>query len=217
MKQKILAALKTEYAKSGLSDKAFDGVAAVLAKTVTKEDEIDGVVRSDETRGLVQAYQSDTDRVRTEKAQLQSEFDKYKTEHPGEKPDPNPEPPKPGPDDALLKRIEALEQANREKDERLARNEKIAAVRASMKEQGSDNDAILDLVLEKAEFKPDDRAADIAAGLKSSYDAAFKRFYGEGPVPRVHRNAGPEDYRKEDSDFVARLRAEGKLPQEQEK
>ncbi|MGM9736954.1 MAG: hypothetical protein ACI3ZT_00910 [Candidatus Cryptobacteroides sp.] len=214
MKTKLLTALKTEYAKSGLSDKAFDGVASVLVKTVTKEDEIDGVVKSDETKALIKAYQTDTDKVRTEKANLQAEFDKYKQEHPETN-----VPPKKEDDEKnkeLLARIAALEKENKDAKEKAARTEKLANIRAKMKEQGSDNDNILDLVLDKAEFKEEDKVDDIAATLKSAYDAKYTQFYGDGPVPRAHKTTVPEYTGKEDDDFAEELRRDGKLPKKEE-
>ncbi|MBQ6097927.1 MAG: hypothetical protein IJK99_09290 [Bacteroidales bacterium] len=212
MKAELLTALKTEYAKSGLSDKAFDGVASVLVKTVTKEDEIDGVVKSDETKNLIKAYQTDTDKVRTEKATLQAEFDKYKKEHPETK-----TPPKTEEEDSetikqMKAEIEALKLANKEKDEKAARAEKMASVRAKMKEQGSDNDNILDLVLDKAEFKDDESIDDIATRLKSDYDAKYTKFYGDGPRPLHHGKTVPEYTGTEDDDFADSLRSEGVLP-----
>ena len=216
MKAKLLTALKTEYAKSGLSDKAFDGVASVLVKTVTKEDEIDGVVKSEETKNLIKAYQTDTDKVRTEKASLQAEFDKYKKEHP-EKDGTNKNDDEP--DDAtkkLLERIEALENENKEAKAMASRSEKLTAVRAKMKDNGSDNENILDLVLEKAEFKDEDTVDDIATRLKSEYDAKFTKFYGEGAVPPTHKQTTSQYTGKEDDDFVESLRREGKLPQKSE-
>lgn len=41
MKEKILAALKTNYAKLGFSQKALDGVAAFLEKTVNDDSQIE--------------------------------------------------------------------------------------------------------------------------------------------------------------------------------
>lgn len=214
MKTKLLTALKTEYAKSGLSDKAFDGVASVLVKTVTKDDEIDGVVKSDETKALIKAYQTDTDKVRTEKANLQAEFDKYKKEHPETTPPKNE-----GDEDKnkeLLDRIAALEQENKEAKQKAARTEKLASIRTKMKEQGSDNDNILDLVLEKAEFKDEDSVDDIATNLKTAYDAKYTQFYGDGPVPHSHKTTVPEYTGTEDDDFAETLRREGKLPKKGE-
>lgn len=215
MKTKLLTALKTEYAKSGLSDKAFDGVASVLVKTVTKEDEIDGVVKSDETKALIKAYQTDTDKVRTEKANLQAEFEKYKKEHPETKPDPKPDEHEDEQTKQLKARIEALENENKEAKQKAARTEKLTGIRAKMKEQGSDNDNILDLVLEKAEFKDEDSVDDIAANLKDAYDAKYTKFYGDGPVPHNHKTSVPEYTGTEDDDFAETLRREGKLPKKE--
>ena len=214
MKTKLLTALKTEYAKSGLSDKAFDGVASVLVKTVTKDDEIDGVVKSDETKALIKAYQTDTDKVRTEKANLQAEFDKYKKEHP------ETEPPKPTEtEDPEIKKMKEeianLKKANEEKDKKAARAEMLATIRTKMKEQGSDNDNILDLVLDKAEWKEDETADDIATRLKTDYDAKYTKFYGDGPVPHNHKTTVPEYTGTEDDDFAETLRKEGKLPKKE--
>lgn len=214
MKTKLLTALKTEYAKSGLSDKAFDGVASVLVKTVTKDDEIDGVVKSDETKALIKAYQTDTDKVRTEKANLQAEFDKYKKEHP------ETEPPKPNENEdpeikKMKEEIANLKKANEEKDKKAARAEMLATIRTKMKEQGSDNDNILDLVLDKAEWKEDETADDIATRLKTDYDAKYTKFYGDGPVPHNHKTTVPEYTGTEDDDFAETLRKEGKLPKKE--
>lgn len=214
MKAKLLAALKTEYKTLGLSDKAFDGVASVLAKTVTKEDEIDGVVKADETKALIKAYQADADKLRQEKAQLQSEYDAYKREHP--ETTPPTEPPTEDEDTKkLLERIEALEQENKEAKSKAARSEKISAIRSKMKENGSDNDNILDLVLDKAEFKDGEKVEDIATRLKSEYDTTFTKFYGDGPRPHHHGNSTPEYKGTEDDDFVDKLRSEGQLPAKQ--
>ena len=215
MKAKLLAALKTEYKTLGLSEKAFDGVASVLVKTVTNEDEIDGVVKADETKMLIKAFQADADKARTERAQLQAEFEKYKQEHPGAEPPQN-DPPKPGDaTEELLKRIEALEQEKEDRDKQTKRDAIVSAVRSKMKASGSDNDNILDLVLAKAEFKDGDKAEAIAENLKTEYDSTFTKFYGDGPMPRHHGNKVPEYTGKEDDDFVERLRKSGKLPAKQ--
>lgn len=60
MKEKILAALKTKYKTLGFSDKALDGVADILAKTVTEETAIDAAIEGVEP--LLKALQGDTDK-----------------------------------------------------------------------------------------------------------------------------------------------------------
>lgn len=92
MKEKILVALKTKYKTFGFGDKAFDGVADYLSKTVTEESQIETAISGVE--GLLKAFQGDIDTVRNEKSGLQKQLDELKTKI--EKPNPNPNPnPKP--------------------------------------------------------------------------------------------------------------------------
>jgi hypothetical protein len=98
MKEKILVALKTKYKTFGFGDKAFDGVADYLSKTVTEESQIETAISGVE--GLLKAFQGDIDSVRNEKSGLQKQLDELKKKN--ENPDPNPKPnpvPTPKPDD----------------------------------------------------------------------------------------------------------------------
>lgn len=87
MKGKILVALKTKYKTFGFSDKAFDGVADYLSKTVTEEAHIETAIGGVE--GLLKAFQGDVDFVRNEKTGIQKELDalKGKIENPNPKPE----------------------------------------------------------------------------------------------------------------------------------
>lgn len=76
MKQKILNALKTKYKTFGFGDKAFDGVADYLSKTVTEEAQIETTIGGVE--GLLKAFQGEVDVVRNEKSGLQKELDALK-------------------------------------------------------------------------------------------------------------------------------------------
>jgi len=87
MKPKILSALKTKYANKGFGEKAFDGVAEFLSKTVTDEANIETAIAGVEV--LLTGFQSDADKVRTEKSTLQKQFDDYKAAHPEGGGDPN--------------------------------------------------------------------------------------------------------------------------------
>ena len=91
MKGKILVALKTKYKTFGFGDKAFDGVADYLSKTVTEESQIETAISGVE--GLLKAFQGDIDTVRNEKSGLQKQLDELKTkiENPNPNPDPKPE------------------------------------------------------------------------------------------------------------------------------
>lgn len=92
MKAKILVGLKTKYKTFGFSDKAFDGVADYLSKTVTEEGQIETAIGGVE--GLLKVFQGDVDFVRNEKSGLQKQLDelKNKQENPTPTPSPNPQP-----------------------------------------------------------------------------------------------------------------------------
>lgn len=85
MKEKILVALKTKYKTFGFGNKAFDGVADYLSKTVTEESQIETVTSGVE--GLLKAFQGDIDTVRNEKSGLQRQLDELKKKI--ENPNPN--------------------------------------------------------------------------------------------------------------------------------
>lgn len=65
--------MKTKYSNLGFNAKALDGVAAVLAQTVTDENQIEDAVNGVE--GLLRVFQADNDRQRTEYATLKSQHD----------------------------------------------------------------------------------------------------------------------------------------------
>lgn len=90
MKEKILVALKTKYKTFGFGDKAFDGVADYLSKTVAEESQIETAISGVE--GLLKAFQGDIDTVRNEKSGLQKQLDELKTKIKNPNPNPNPKP-----------------------------------------------------------------------------------------------------------------------------
>lgn len=83
MKEKILVALKTKYKTFGFGDKAFDGVADYLSKTVTEEGHIETAISGVE--GLLKAFQGDIDTVRNEKSGLQKKLDELEKKESQEK------------------------------------------------------------------------------------------------------------------------------------
>lgn len=65
MKNKIKAALQQgQYKNLGLTDKAFDGAATLLATIITDEAEIETKVNSDEVKALLKSFQSVADEAR---------------------------------------------------------------------------------------------------------------------------------------------------------
>lgn len=91
MKEKIFAALKTKYANLGFKDKTLETYADYLAKSVTKDDEIENAVNGLEP--MLKAIQPELDSVRNERASIQKTLDDYKQAHPEIDPKEPPVPP----------------------------------------------------------------------------------------------------------------------------
>ena len=216
MKQKIIAALKTRYKNIGLGEKAFDGVAAFLEKTVTKEEDIEATVAGDDVAALVRAIQGDQDSLRARNTELQRSLDELKAAGSGNT-DPNPGKGS-ATDDAALKelkeRFDKLED-NYSRAMARERNSGMAAeLRRKLKDRGSDCEPVLDLILKDLQIAETDTADTLVDRCVASYDETYKRFYGDGPAPRSGK-AAPEGYKRGDfSKEVERLRSEGKLPQQ---
>ena len=216
MKTKIAQALKTEYANLGLSQKAFDGVAAILEKTVKEETEIDAAIKEASVKELLKLYQKETDSAREERARIQREYEEYKEKHP----ETTPIQPKPDDkDNPLAKELEALKakqaevEAKLKESETKARNAEILTeVHRLMKEKGADNDFIRETTLKGIAIGENDTAESLAEKYQSEYDANFKKAYGEGFIP-PRAEPKPTDYKAGAyASEVERLRAEGKLP-----
>lgn len=138
MKEKILVALKTKYKTFGFSDKAFDGVADYLSKTVTEESQIETAI--DGVEGLFKGFQGDVDYVRNEKSGLQKQLDELKKKI--ENPNPQPKPKEEKKDD-VPSWAQALIDSNKTLSEKLAGYEqehaqaqRNAQVSAKAKEYG---------------------------------------------------------------------------------
>lgn len=76
MKEKILSVLKTKYSNLGFSQKAFDGVASFLEKTVSDESQIETAASGVEP--LLKVFQAESDRARTEYNALKGELETLK-------------------------------------------------------------------------------------------------------------------------------------------
>lgn len=88
MKTKILQRLKQDYSNLGVSEKAFDGVADFLSKTITEEERIPEVVAN--AGAFLKVYQSDVDKERTSAASARKELEAFKKEQEPKSTDPKP-------------------------------------------------------------------------------------------------------------------------------
>ncbi len=139
MKIKILQALKTRYANLGFGDKAFDGVADYLSKTVTKEEDIETATAGVEL--LLKAFQGDIDKVRTELSSKTKELEDLKKKPESHKTDP----PKTDPEEPAwfktfkeeqAKKLEALEKENQTFKAEKAKETRATTVASKVKELG---------------------------------------------------------------------------------
>lgn len=202
MKTKILNALKTEYAKMGLGDKAFDGVASFLVKTITTDEEIDGVIKSEDTRNLLKAFQGESDSLRNRAAQLQKDLDAYKQSHPDKKDDKD-DPDKR--DDANKALLERLDEITRRMDERDAKERTaatIAAVKAAAKLAGCTDERALKLTERMFTVKEDESEEDATKRFTADYNANVKEYFGDGPKPHFGGNG---DIQNDDKAFHGML------------
>lgn len=185
MKTKILAALKTKYSNLGLSDKAFDGVAALLVKTVTKDEEIETAVAGSEVEVLLKSIQSSVDAERTKAAQAAKDLEDYKKAHPEQGG---------GGDNPEVKQLKAdLEKQKSELDtlkadyENQIKQGKYNALRDQVKGKANElnvsNVPIWNDVVASAEIKDDSTVDTILESVKTAYEAKLKAYIGDGAAP----------------------------------
>lgn len=99
MKQKIKEALKQQYGtrankelgqlQLGLSDEVFERVAASVETFITDESAIEGWVKSEATKSMLQSYQSETDKARA-KSKTVNEPTLQPSDNGNNPPDPKP-------------------------------------------------------------------------------------------------------------------------------
>lgn len=213
MKDKIIAALKTTYANLGLSDKAFGGVASILEKTVTKEEDITAAVAAPEISALVKAIQGETDSLRNKNTQISKELDELKRQKNDE---PEKEDKPGGKDDAmaaLVAKVEEMEKRMKERDEQSRHDARIASIKEKLVSGGSKNENILGLVLKGAAISDDETDESAAERLKKEYDTTYKQFYGDGLTPPAGGGTGAEGDNP-DKALIDALVKSGKLPNE---
>lgn len=185
MKERILAALKNKYSKLGLSDKAFDGVAVLLEKTVAKEEEIDAAVADQSVENLLKAVQSSVDTERTKASKALKDLEDYKKIHPEEVG---------GEENPELKRLQddltaqktAFENLKADYESQLKQgkyNSLRDEVRRKAGELNVSNVPIWDDVVAGAAVNDDTTAENLLASVKTAYEVKLKAYVGDGAAP----------------------------------
>jgi hypothetical protein len=108
VKEKILTELKTKFKNLGFGEKAFDGVADYISKTVTKDEEIETAIAGVEP--LLKAFQGDSDkRVTDAVAKVKAEPKPADPPKKVEKPTPDPDNTIPEWAKAMMTKLESFE------------------------------------------------------------------------------------------------------------
>lgn len=216
MRQKILKALKTKYSSKGLSEKALDGVAAFLEKTVTDEAQIDAAISEASVESLINVYQSEADALRNAKAQAEKALADYKAAHPEGKPADDTKDGEGGDERMaqVLKELQELKDRAAADDARKRNSELMAGVRKALKDGNRGVEPLLDIVLKNPVIGADDTVETLTKRYETEYDATYKSLYGDGAVPPAggfYPGSGGDGGKDDFSGVVARLRSEGKL------
>lgn len=159
MKEKLLEALKTEYKNLGFGQKAFDGVADYLSKTIEKEEDISNAISG--VGGLLKAFQGEVDTVRQEKSELQRKLESLNKE-------PDVEPTKEPKDELLeqlLSKVEGLEKARQAEQKQKEFESRKKEVVAKAKEKGINEEVMAMIGIPEDLEDTDTFVADIAQRL----------------------------------------------------
>lgn len=217
MKTKIFNALKTEYKNLGLSDKALNGVAAFLEKTVTDENGIDAAIKEAYVSDLLKTYQSEVDTERQKASKATKDFDDYKKAHPAGTP-----PKADGDESEVMKLLKQMQEDNNalrlrldNADKAKTKAETIAAIRENLKKENRGVDGLLNLILGNVEIGENDTVETLTAKYKDQYDANYKALYGDGAVPPVGGGGGGGGFRPGMFDgIVSGMQEKGILPKD---
>ena len=186
MKTKILQELKQRYSNLGVSEKAFDGVADFLSKTITEEERIAESVAGAES--FLKAYQSDVDKERTSASALRKELEALKKET-----QPKPTDPKPNdnqgnePTEREKKMMQQLEAQQKQIELILGQRShegKLAQITALLGEKNIP-ESFYTMALSGRTFGEDTNVGELVANIEQGYtkfqdESANDRFRGAG-------------------------------------
>ena len=215
MKSKILAELKTKYSNLGLSDKAFDGVADLLVKTVTKEEEVKGAVAEASVETLLKTIQSSVDAERTKASNAVRALEDYKKTHPeegGKGDDPELKQLK----DDLAAQKTAFETLQADYNNQIKQG-RYNALRDSVKGKAGElnvsNVPIWNDVVAGVEVNDTTTEDALLTSVKAAYEAKLKAYIGDGAAP-YRGDGSPKPAEVSAADKAAKAREDAKRVRE---
>lgn len=199
MVNKIKLALKTKFSTLGLGEKAFDGVAEILSKTVTEDAGIEAAVAGMEP--MLKVFQIEADRrvtdLQREKLELE---EKLKTPTP---PITTPVAPVVGADDvpepAWAKVIREQQEAILTKQALADKTSKELSLKALAKKEmiaKGVKESLCDKILSNHIISETDTAESISSKGVEEYNTFKAEFSGEAGAPSVSTNVVSEDVAK---------------------
>lgn len=201
MKEKILTALKNKFKNLGFGDKAFDGVASFLEKTVTEENQVETAIAGVEP--LLKAFQGDTDaRVTSALAKQKAELER--------KPDPDPDPNhKPDPNDIRTIIAEALKPLQQKIDgyekretQKQLQQQVLNAIREGLKTDGEKKGFDAWVKGRIVNIEDSAKLEEITSALKTGYTEFRQEMINQGVISEIPANGTPaaeksvEEYQK---------------------
>lgn len=202
MKTKILQQLKQRYSNLGVSDKAFDGVAEFLSKTITEEERIAESVAGAES--FLKAYQSDVDKERTSASTLRKELEALKKET-----QPKPTDPKPSdnhgnePTEREKQMMQQLEAQQKQIELILGQRShegKLAQITALLGEKNIP-ESFYTMALSGRTFGEDTNVGELVANIEQGYT----KFQDESANSRFNAGGKPEAGEQSDDDVMASI------------
>lgn len=202
MKTKILQQLKQRYSNLGVSERAFDGVADFLSKTITEEERIAESVAGAES--FLKAYQSDVDKERTSASALRKELEALKKET-----QPKPTDPKPNDNQgnepterekALLERMDALQSQLGQLIGQRSHEGKLAQITSLLGEKNIP-ESFYTMALSGRTFGEDTNVSELVANIEQGYT----KFQDESANDRFKGGGKPEAGEKSDDDVMASI------------
>lgn len=225
MKQKIIEALRTEYASLGLSDKTIGRLADYVQGQVEKEEDIATAVKSDAVKLIAKSIQGEIDGIQKAKKKAEDDLADYKAKHPEKDPDPDPDP-DPKPDFAkaiadavaaavapLTAKIESLENVNSTKAALEGARTKFFEGDYAKKYKDEANDA-WERAVEVNELTGNKMTAEELAEKATGYfnKAVSKKGVDTSKPFKADPPAGEDEGTLDWSAEKKRLQDEGKLP-----
>lgn len=214
MKAKIFAALKTAYAKLGLSDEAFDGVASLLSKTVTEESQIATAIGGDDVVGLLKTIQGQVDSWKNKYHDKSKEMDAYKAAHPEKPAEPPTAPQNEEPEWARKLREqneEIIAEQNRVKAAEKQRQSETN-VKAALEKAGCTNPGILRLTMKGFALGENETEEQAVTRLTADYNQNVKDAFGDGNIPPIGAGVPTADPHQVAEEMNAILEQNGLLP-----